>query len=134
MKHLNVVAGIIFFGDEILCMQRPESKHDYISYKFEFPGGKIDPGETEVEALKRELMEEMDMKVEVDESTKFLIVNHTYPDFEITMHSYICKVDTKEFVMKEHKDFKWLKRGKLAHLDWAMADMPIVIKLMTQKL
>jgi len=130
MKHLEVVAGIICYGEEILCMQRPMGKHEYTSLKYEFPGGKIEIGESNVEALKRELIEEMEMKVEVDESKKFLIVNHTYPDFELTMHSYICNVDSKKFVMKEHNNFKWLKREELSQLDWATADIPIMEKLM----
>jgi len=130
MKHLDVVAGIICYGEEILCMQRPESKYEYISFKYEFPGGKIEAGESRVDALKRELIEEMEMKVQLEEEDNYLIVDHAYPDFEITMHSYICKVDNKDFIMKEHKDFKWLKREELAQLDWAMADVPIMEKLM----
>lgn len=130
MKHLDVVAGIICHGEEILCMQRPESKYEYISFKYEFPGGKIELGESKVEALKRELIEEMEMKVELEEQDNYLVVNHAYPDFEITMHSYICRVDNKDFIMKEHKDFKWLKKEELAGLDWAMADVPIMKKLM----
>ena len=128
MKHLNVVAGIIFYEYEILCMQRPISKYEYISLKYEFPGGKIEPGESKVEALKRELIEEMDMEVEIGDH--FLTINHTYPDFELTMYSYICKVNKKDFNMKEHNNFKWLKRSELAQLDWAMADIPIMKKLM----
>jgi 8-oxo-dGTP diphosphatase len=130
MKHLDVVAGIICCGEEILCMQRPESKYEYISFKYEFPGGKIEAGETKVDALKRELIEEMEMKVQLEEQDNYLTVNHAYPDFEITMHSYICRVNNKDFIMKEHKDFKWLKREELAQLDWAMADVPIMEKLM----
>lgn len=130
MKHIEVVAGIICYEDEILCMQRPESKHEYISFKYEFPGGKIEPGESEVDALKRELMEEMDMKVEVEQ--KFLVVNHDYPDFALTMNSYMCKVNNKNFVMKEHVDFKWLKREEMSKLDWAAADKPIMEKLINE--
>lgn len=130
MKHINVVAGIICYNDEILCMQRPESKYEYTSLKFEFPGGKIEPGENNIEALKRELVEEMDMHVESEEKDFFLTVNHQYPDFEITMHSYICKVKSKEFTLKEHKSYKWLNKDELSQLDWAMADVPIMEKLL----
>jgi len=58
-KKIEVVAGIIYFGDKILCVQRPKNKLTYISEKFEFPGGKIEKGEANKEALKRELIEEL---------------------------------------------------------------------------
>lgn len=130
MKHLEVVAGIIKYEDLILCMQRPVGKYDYVSLKYEFPGGKVEPGETNSEALKRELLEEMDMKVEVSEDDHFMTVNCPYPDFEITMHAYLCKVKSQEFVRKEHIDHKWLRKEELNTLDWAPADQPIVAKLM----
>lgn len=130
MKHLEVVAGIIEYDDLILCMQRPVGKYDYVSLKYEFPGGKVEPGESNSEALRRELMEEMEMKVSVSEEDYFMSVTHEYPDFEITMHSYICKVDSQSFIRKEHVDHKWLTISELSTLDWAPADKPIVKKLM----
>lgn len=128
MKHLDVVAGIIFYQDKILCMQRNIGKYDYTSLKFEFPGGKIEQGESPEEALRRELMEEMDMKV--GEVKYFYTVEHEYPDFSITMQSFICFVDKPDFLMKEHKSFKWLKKEELMSIDWAAADLPIVKEIM----
>lgn len=129
MKKIEVVAGILVFQKEILCMQRDRGKYEYVSYKFEFPGGKIEPGESRVEALKRELKEEMDIDVTVEEKDFFLTVQHKYPDFEVIMHSYVCKVKNKTFVRKEHVDHKWLTQDKLITLDWAAADIPIVEKI-----
>jgi len=129
MKTYEVVAGIIIYQEEILCMQRNKGKFDYVSYKYEFPGGKIEIGESAIVALKRELKEEMDMKVEVGNNDFFMTVEHRYPDFEIKMHSYICKVKNKEFQLKEHIGFKWLKKCELKQIDWAEADIPIVDKL-----
>lgn len=134
MKHLEVVAAIIINNDEILCMQRNVGKFDYVSLKFEFPGGKIEEGETKPEALMRELREEMDFVVSIDESNYFMSVNHEYPDFTISMHSYICKVEDRKFKMKEHKSFVWSKVEDLSKLDWAPADWPIVKKLMEERL
>ena len=130
MKHLEVVAAIIKYNDLILCMQRPVGKFDYVSLKFEFPGGKVEPGETNSQALMRELREEMAMKTDITEDDYFMSVTHTYPDFEITMHSFICPVDSQEFIRKEHVDHKWLPVEKLDTLDWAPADQPIVRELM----
>ena len=129
MKSYEVVAAIIIYQDKILCMQRNKGKYDYVSYKYEFPGGKIESGETRAEALQRELREEMALEVEVKEEDYYMSVEHTYPDFKITMHSFICQVESQAFERKEHIDHKWLTRKELMALDWAPADIPIVKRL-----
>jgi len=128
MKKIEVVAAILIHEDKILCLQRPESKLDYISKKFEFPGGKIERNETQKEALKRELNEELNINPVINDL--FLTVVHQYRDFELTMHSFLCEVKTKEITLNEHISLKWLKRNDLLCLDWAAADIPIVKKLM----
>ncbi len=124
MKKIEVVAAIIYFGNKILCVQRPKSKLPYISEKFEFPGGKIEDGESKQDALKRELFEELDITPTI--KSLFLKVVHQYPDFELTMHSYICEVDTDELTLKEHVAMKWLTLQEIDKLDWAAADLQIV--------
>ncbi len=128
MKKVEVVAAVIMHDNEILCVQRPFSKLDYISKKFEFPGGKIEPNETKKEALKRELSEELSINPNINEL--YLTVVHQYPDFELTMHSFSCDIDSKEILLNEHISSKWLKSNELLSLDWAAADLPIVNKLM----
>ena len=81
MKHLEVVAAIIKYNDLILCMQRPVGKFDYVSLKFEFPGGKVEPGETNSQALMRELREEMAMKTDITEDDYFMTVTHVLCGF-----------------------------------------------------
>ncbi|WP_236622738.1 NUDIX domain-containing protein [Methanococcoides methylutens] len=74
MKHYEVVAAIIMDDDRVLCVQRDHGKYDYISLKYEFPGGKIEPDETKEQALERELLEELDLNIEIER--EFLTVNH----------------------------------------------------------
>jgi 8-oxo-dGTP diphosphatase len=127
MKKTEVVAAIIYFENKILCVQRPKNKLSYISQKFEFPGGKIEQGETQKAALKRELFEELNIVTDI--KSLFLTVVHEYPDFELTMHSYICEVQTNELILHEHIAQEWLTIKELNKLDWAAADIPIVTKL-----
>lgn len=126
MKQLEVVAGIIVYNNQILCVQRGQTKYEYTAYKFEFPGGKIEKGETHVEALQRELIEELDLKVEVNEQNYFMSVEHTYPDFKLKMHCYWCKAKTPEFHLKEHIHYEWLNKDDLDTLDWVEADWVII--------
>lgn len=127
MKKIEVVAAVVYFGRLILCVQRPENKYDYISKKYEFPGGKIEGNETMPEALKRELQEELNINADVKEL--LLTVVHQYPDFELTMHSFICEVQSQDLTLNEHIDYKWLSLSEMPQLDWAAADVPIVNKL-----
>ncbi len=129
MKKIEVVAGVIYNEKLILCVQRPKNKLQYISEKFEFPGGKIEEGETKEETLHREIMEELNLSIEI--KSFFITVVHEYPDFELTMHCYKCECDNKELKLHEHIDQKWLKINELTFLDWAAADIPIVKKLVS---
>ena len=127
MKQIEVVAAIIIKDNRILCTQRSKHKYSYISEKFEFPGGKVEDGETEVEALVREIQEELSIDIAVQ--SKFLTIEHVYPDFAIKMHSYICSSNNEEIKFLEHINHCWLLKEELMKLDWAAADLPIVNKL-----
>lgn len=95
------------------------------------PGGKIELGETHQEALIREIKEELDTEIEVND---FLTtVNHQYKAFKLTMHAYYSKVIQGDLNLTEHVNSKWLDRSELDQLDWAEADIPIV-KILRRKL
>ena len=127
MKKVEVVAAVIFHNNKILCVQRGENKYSYRSFKYEFPGGKVENGETNEAAIKREILEELNLEISID--SQFLTVNHEYPDFILTMHSFICFCDNPSIELSEHIDCKWLDKTELKTLDWAAADVPIVDKL-----
>lgn len=126
MKTVEVVAGIILDdSDRIFCVQRGVSNKPYISKKWEFPGGKLEDGETREGALIRELKEEL--RIEVNPFEFVLTVDHTYPDFRLIMHSFKCRIlNDKEPELTEHLQSKWLNTSDLDELDWAAADVPIV--------
>jgi 8-oxo-dGTP diphosphatase len=127
MKHVNVVSAIIINDGKILCVQRDVNEYTYISMKYEFPGGKVEPGESRRNALAREVKEELGLDIQIQD--EFLTVEHIYPDFEITMYSFICSCENNALTLSVHIDYKWLYAHELRSKDWAAADVPIVEKL-----
>ncbi len=123
-KHYHVVAAVIEVDGKVLCMQRGTTRYSYTSHLWEFPGGKIEPGETPQQALHRELLEEMDLDVEVCEL--LATVTHDYPDFTITLAAYRCTAPTRHFLMREHAAFCWLPWNELPSLDWCAADARLI--------
>ena len=124
MKHYDVVAAVICINNSILCMQKGKTKFDYTSYKFEFPGGKIEEGESPQMALRRELIEEMNYEINV--GREITTVVHTYPNFEISLTAFLCTAKDKNFKMNEHISYRWCSKDELNELDWAAADIDIV--------
>ncbi len=128
MKTVHVTAAVIVQNDKILCVQRNENKFDYISKKWEFPGGKVEENEQIENTIKREILEELNVEIGID---RFLIqVDHQYPDFRLIMDTFLCNIEKGEIQLNEHIDFKWLQKDQLLSLDWAGADVPIVHELL----
>jgi 8-oxo-dGTP diphosphatase len=132
MKHIEVVAAVITLNEKVLCVQRGLSKLDYISRKWEFPGGKIEANESQTEALIREINEELNLKIE--NLDFFMTVKHTYLDFVLTMHAFTCTTQNSHPTLMEHLDFVWLDLSQLEKLDWAAADIPIVKNIIARGL
>ena len=123
-KSIKVVAAVIFQEGKVLCVQREEHEKAYVSLKWEFPGGKIEVGESREEALVREIEEEL--AVEIHELQYLMTVEYSYPDFHLTMHAYTCALKAGEVELREHVGLKWLALEELDQLDWAAADVPVV--------
>ena len=124
MKTIEVVAAIIRRGDSVFATQRGYGEwKDY----WEFPGGKVEPGETAEEALKREIREELSTDISVDE---FLCtVEWDYPAFHLTMHCYLCSLLTEALHLNEHEAARWLAKDELESVEWLPADWEVVSNL-----
>ncbi|WP_245157072.1 (deoxy)nucleoside triphosphate pyrophosphohydrolase [Anaerovorax sp. IOR16] len=129
MRKVEVVAGILLYNNKILCAQRPKGKYDYISYKFEFPGGKIELNESPKEALCRELMEEIGVFIREEDLKFYCTVEHQYPDFDLAMHSFLCPLKSDHIELKAHVQALWMDKHELDKLDWVEADLPIIEKV-----
>lgn len=125
-KHIEVVAAIIVRDGRIFATQR-----GYGEWKdwWEFPGGKIEPGESTEDALKREIREELATEIEVDEL--LTTVEYDYPKFHLTMHCYLCTIISGDLTLLEHEDARWLALDELDCVKWLPADKDVIEKLST---
>ena len=108
-KHLEVVAAILIDDCKIFIARR--KGNDEFANLFEFPGGKIEKGETHLEALKRELNEELSLEIEKEKYYK--TIEHSYTNFDISLHLYICKPKTKQMTLHVHGLGKWVTLEEL---------------------
>ena len=127
MKTIEVVAAIIREGDRVLATQRGYGEFEGM---WEFPGGKIELGEERVEALKREISEELAVEIVVEELV--CTVEYDYPNFHLTMHCFFCSIANGEVELLEHKSARWLRRDELNEVEWLPADVSVVNSLRQQ--
>ena len=124
MKVIEVVAAIIYKDGAYFTTQRGYGEFEGM---WEFPGGKIEPGESSEYALKREIQEELGIDITID---KFLCTTeYDYPSFHLTMHCYLCRVEVGEIELREHKSAQWLTAEILDNMEWLPADKEVVEKL-----
>ena len=121
MKTVRVVAAIILHENKIFATQR-----GYGEFKdgWEFPGGKIEPGETSREALVREIKEELDIDIDVKNFLE--TVEYDYPEFHLSMECFFCTIRSGELILKEHEAAKWLTAETLESVEWLPADRGLI--------
>lgn len=126
MKSIEVVAAVISDGEgRVFATQRGYGEY---RGKWEFPGGKIEAGETPEQALRREIREELGAQVSV--GRKITTVEADYEHFHLTLHCYLCRVASGRLTLLEAEDARWLKDSELTDVDWLPADRVVVGELM----
>ena len=120
-KRIEVVAAVIHDGGRILATQRGYGE---FKDKWEFPGGKMEAGESREVALRREIREELDTEIAVGKL--LCTVEYDYPAFHLTMHCYLCSVVSGTLELKEHESARWLSADGLESVDWLPADIQVI--------
>ena len=124
MKNIEVVAAI--FRKENTIFATEKGYGEFKGY-WEFPGGKVEPGESLEEALRREIREELQVEIHIEE--KFTELDYDYPHFHLTMHCYFCSVLSGEITLVEATDARWLKKEELNTVNWLPADISLIEEL-----
>ena len=127
---VNVTCAIILFDNKILVTQRSEKMK--LPFKWEFPGGKLEENETEIDCIKREIKEEINIDIEIIKKLSDNIFD--YGTFKINLIPFIANYTSGEILLSEHKDYKLLDKSELLNLDWAEADLPIVAEFLKLEL
>ena len=121
MKTIEVVAAIIYKDGAYFATQRGYGEFEGM---WEFPGGKIEPGESRESALKREIQEELCVNISVEDF--ICTTDYDYPSFHLTMHCYLCSIEFGEIELREHKSARWLTVNMLDSVEWLPADLEVL--------
>lgn len=129
MKTIEVVAAIIHDSEgRVFATQRG---YGDMKDGWEFPGGKVESGESPEDALRREIMEELETHIQVEKL--LTTVEHDYPKFHLKMHCYLCSIENGHLTLKEHEAAKWLEKSDLYSVDWLPADRVVVDLLINER-
>ncbi len=128
-KEIHVVGAVIVHEGTILCAQRGHSK--VLPLKWEFPGGKIEKGESPKQALQREIEEELQCQIEVGEQIEYTVYEYDFGIVHLT--TFYCQLVAGHPTITEHIEFRWLQKEELHTLDWAPADIPAIHKIQKSK-
>jgi|SRR5690606_38329199 len=119
---IHVACAIILQGDKYLICQRSDKMK--LPLKWEFPGGKVEEGESLEDCLIREVQEELDITITINRQLE--IVVHHYEDFKVTLYPFICTIKDGFISLKEHAQYKWVLKNEISQYDLAAADVPII--------
>jgi 8-oxo-dGTP diphosphatase len=129
MYMIRVTCAIIQKGELILACQR--SVIMSMPLKWEFPGGKLEKDEDEINCIKREIKEELNVEIKIIQ--KLRSFTHDYTSFQIELIPFLSEIISGEIILKEHSQYQWLQKSELLELDWAAADLPIVEEILMNK-
>ena len=124
MKVIEVVAAIIYKDGGYFATQRGYGEFEGM---WEFPGGKIEPGESREVALKREIQEELGVDIAIE--NLLCTIEYDYSSFHLTMHCYLCSIASGEIELREHKSARWLRPEELGCVEWLPADKDVISRL-----
>ncbi len=122
IKHIHVTCAIIEHEGLVLATQRSATMS--MPLKWEFPGGKIEPGESRKTCLQRELLEELGIQAIIRKSLPSSV--YRYPSFTITLYPFLCTIEPGSIILHEHAAMRWMPADELITLDWAEADVPVL--------
>ena len=123
---INVTCAIVYFNDKILVTQRSETMK--LPLKWEFPGGKLEENETQIDCIKREILEEINIEIEIVKKLTESVFD--YGTFQIKLIPFIANFVSGDIKLAEHKEYRLLDMSELSNLDWAESDKPIVQELL----
>lgn len=129
MRRVEVAAAIIIKDKKILGTRRAHGK---LKGYWELPGGKVEEGESLEQALKREMIEELECEIQIEKMFDF--VEHDYPDFHLLMHCFICRIISGDITLRVHDEMKWLTKESLFDVKWIPADIDLINKIKEQLL